>query len=413
MVCTYCSTTPPFGNVTSALTSGGESKDPPRTHKTQHADANLVSMGDKEIDKPLVTICNQLEIPERVRNYLKDAGLVSLVRLALIAQNAKDVNELVWKPFTTSKFAGTGDDAPTTAQQAAVLELWWWVKRRVDAGEVDLTGAPTSKDDLDQSITNALDKQWYKRHGFMLSCRRILSSSDLKKLYSMVCTNPITLWIPQPMEIKLASSISKVDIMSMNITDGQTPKAKKQQLDFISSYYAFYERIAALFFSIAYVCIDQIKDEKDNKTCFFSLQVAYDFLDELWDVMHRRYDNTHRPSVDFFCKAFLRMMQFFQTRIRIHRFTLQECTNDITAWNTYWTLTGNHQGPRVRDDGGNEEQKDLLREYTQLNSVLKSTLGNAKQLFQSAGKGIGKFGKVKGKVKCKGRKGKGKGKGKG
>ena len=84
------------------------------------------------------------------------------------------------------------------------------------------------------------------------------------------------------MEIKLASSVSKVDVMSMHITDGQVPKAKKQQLDFISSYYAFYERISALFFSIAYVCIEQIKEEKDRKTCFFTLQAAYDFLDELW-----------------------------------------------------------------------------------------------------------------------------------
>ena len=43
--------------------------------------------------------------------------------------------------------------------------------------------------------------------------------------------------------------------------------------------------------------------------------------------MHRQYGG-QRPSVEFFCKAYLRMVQHFQARIRMYRHTLKACTDD-------------------------------------------------------------------------------------
>ena len=93
VLCTYRSTTPPFGNVPSVHPPRGEAKKKPSETRTSISPSvKPVSMSDRELDKPLVTICNQLDVPEEVRDYMKDAGLIFLSTDSYVALD-------MWSPF--------------------------------------------------------------------------------------------------------------------------------------------------------------------------------------------------------------------------------------------------------------------------------------------------------------------------
>ena len=126
-----------------------------------------------------------------------------------------------------------------------------------------------------------------------------------------------------PESIRTLATAEKKTGTALAMKPGAAPVCEELDMETVTAHHVLFTRIRALMNTTAYC--------SNGNTTFFSFQDPEDLCDNVFDFMHRRY-NQQRLPLAFFTQAHAAIMHVFADAIRVQGCTLGHCTRNLSGW---------------------------------------------------------------------------------
>ena len=359
--------------------------------------------------------------PDEFVEWCKDKFLLSAMDIALLAPDENKIEEKLLK-------ACQGDVACATEihGEVAIRKIWHYCREALKSPTTE-----SASKTLDPEDMKDLNMRWIASGGITLSTRERVCKTLMKKMHSMVISDPIEFEITLLEQISVLAKVPKVVDQLVKIVDG-TVAFQAQQVQATTSAFEVVEKIKAYLFSLSYVsCV------VPDWCTFAQVRVAVEEIGVKIQAAER-----HSAPMSFYNDAYLAMMQTFQQKIIVEGDTMTVALGLTGAWLHFWNYQcpgcvrctpgynrgkGGQQQAALAVDGSLRQQRRTMQNSL-WNTLTRFNKGQGKGRGKGNGKNAGKgnqqrnwqvnqqqFQKMdKGGNKggSKGGKGKGKGKGK-
>ena len=161
--------------------------------------------------------------------------------------------------------------------------------------------------DIPLEDRNTLKTLFERRHGFMVSSKRLLNDELVKKTFHQFHSNPKTLKFYLPAQLRLSTSKAEVIGTSLNFIGGNISSTDIVAPEDFGDCVALYKTLRAYFNTLSYVSI--------ATPDWFPWHVGEDLADQMLDWMNAKY-NKQRLPLSFFLQAFTTMWSAFIDAIR-------------------------------------------------------------------------------------------------
>ena len=306
------------------------------------------------------------KVPEEFQKHCATMGCEDMDDLALLASNEDSFTD---KVLTAAKITEGIDQVRSRKA---------WFKARAQMNNLNNPGpavsvqAAINDDDapLEENVVKTMKEVWHKRYGFHLSGSRILADGQFNRIYRGLNRTPRTLQVPLLESVKLLSCIDTTsDFKGLVLRDGMV-KDVKGSYDMVKSLDDLYWRMQAVFSTVCYIMAK--KKEPD----WFGFEDVEGFMHYLRELLFKKY-NGQRPSVAFFNRAYLTMMNEFCTEIRNYDVSLRDLIQGRSKWTHYWTnWTADADSERSASTPGRMDMSmlpdDLVQKVQQAWSLARS-----------------------------------------
>ena len=313
----------------------------------------------------LDSILSEASTPDDFKQWLLKESLREPLDLALLAPSEGDVEEGIIK--------ASGISFTALAQKVAVRKAWFAARGFANRAEGLSSGRiqhPKEDTPLNSETTKDIQGKWEIRHHFTLNGSRMLIPSQVAKIFrDITATTPAWPVIP-PETIRTLANAEKRTGTALALKPGAAPVCEEIDMESVTAHHVLFTRIRALMNTTAYCSV--------ATPAFFSFQDSEDFCDNVFDFMHRRY-NQQRPPLAFFTQAYGATMHGFADAIRVQGCTLGHCTRNLSSWQHHWTIWQGApaKDTRIRGDGVgsatiNDEVASELKKVQSLARSLQS-----------------------------------------
>ena len=310
----------------------------------------------------LDSILSEAKTPDDFKQWLLKESLREPLDLALLAPAEGDVEDGIIK--------ASGIHFSALAQKVAVRKAWFAARGFANRAEGLSSGRiqqPKEDTPLNSETTKDIQGKWDARHHFTLTGSRMLVPSQVAKIFrDITATTPAWPVIP-PETIRTLANAEKRTGTALALKPGAAPVCEEIDMEAVTAHHVLFTRIRALMNTTAYCSV--------ANPAFFSFQDSEDFCDNVFDFMHRRY-NQQRPPLAFFTQAYGATMHGFADAIRVQGCTLGQCTRNLSGWQHHWTIWQGAPAKETRtrgDDGGSATiSDDVATELKKVQSLARS-----------------------------------------
>jgi hypothetical protein len=311
--------------------------------------------------------------------WMEKEGYNTVELLAVVATEEKDVNTNL-----IEMAKGEGVRFATHGERACVKWLWKLCREAVERG----SGVTASVDDgkpLASGQYQTMKTAWFNRHTFHFTTYRILGNSIMGKMHKHATASPKQFFIIFPEEMKLKSSTTKTESSSVSIKAGQLPTEHVYDIEYVTGVAALEWKIEAQFNTWAFVSI--------MEPAWFGYQDSIQLVDILKATFNRRYHKGARPTLEFYSKAYVQTMQYFQDNVTTFERTLADVARDLSGWIHFWTWDAAPMQPTTNVAQGNPAADVEVPSISQAVQVQMNKLNQMAVNIGKNLKGKGKGGK--------------------
>ena len=276
------------------------------------------------ISKGLALLLAESELVNHTfESWLVTEGFTTVELYALISPSEALLEDTLIKPAQSGAvvFANGGE-------KSKAKWLWKVCRQAMERGD-GVTQCVDDSKPIGAIQYQTIKKAWKSRHHFDWTSFRVLANVIMGKMHKHATATPKQFFIIFPEEMKLKSSTTKTEDGTLALKAGQVPIQTIQDIEQVTGIAALEEKIEAQFNTWAFVSI------LDHS--WFSLQDVIIFMDIIKDAFKRRYKNGARPPLEFYVRAYVKTMQYFQDVVSTFEQPLREATRNTSAWIHVWT----------------------------------------------------------------------------
>ena len=152
-----------------------------------------------EINKMLKCVIKRANAPDTFENWLKEKKLFTPMDVALLSPDEKCIDEKILK-VCKDAIATAGTVDPQV--EVSIRKVWWYCRESMKHP------AQEERKVLEPEEMSDLDTCWANAGGIKLSTKERVTKSLLKKMYSMVISDPIEYEITPLEGITVMSTVS-------------------------------------------------------------------------------------------------------------------------------------------------------------------------------------------------------------
>ena len=273
-----------------------------------------------------------------------------------------------------------------------VTKLWRACRSIMDAEEkAKVSGSSTDLEKpLDDTVKEALDATWLKRHNFNLSDSRLLVDNMVGRVYREVNATPPKFPVLFLEQLRTRASLERKTTLALVVKAGEVPRSTEVVADTVNGSFEIFLRGRALFSSIAFVSV--------QRCAWFTYEDAEFFSEKLLGYVNQEFRG-RRPPLAFYVNAWAVTMQRMSEGVRTGGGTLSTVVRNTATWENLWTQWSPNDDEKITapdDDDLRAELERTRRMAASLQSQRDSAERQRDAPFTGNRKGKGKGGSGRG-----------------